>query len=534
MKPAVFAAALVLSAVHAATLPKQVEPVFTASARCMACHNNLRTASGEDVSIGFDWRTSAMANAGRDPYFQGSVRREIVDHPESRAAIEDTCSTCHMPMARYEAKLRGKPGEVFAALARTHNAEGAKAIDGVSCSVCHQIGTQRLGKPESFSGGFVIDAPEASDSRPVFGPFDVASDLSRVMRSSSEGYSPRKDDHIRQSELCATCHTLYNQPLGAGAASAEKLPEQVPYLEWLHSEYKDKKSCQSCHMPAVDEMAPITSVFGRPREGSSRHIFLGANFLLQRMLYKFGGDLRAAAPPQELNTAAERTVNNLQTKAARIAIEDVTINEGRLQADVFVENLGGHKLPTAYPSRRVWLHVTVRDGAGRKVFESGALRPDGSIQGNPNDADPATFEPHHDEIRASNQVQIYESILGDANGAATTGLLTAVRYLKDNRLLPHGFEKSAAEKDITVIGGAANDANFTGAGDRVRYSIPWISRDYAYEVEAEALYQPVGYRWAANLKKYPQAEPSRFNNYFDSMSSASAVVLARAVRKPGN
>ena len=127
-------------------------------------------------------------------------------------------------------------------------------------------------------------------------------------------------------------------------------------------------------------------------------------------------------------------------------VREVTINEGRLEADVFVENLGGHKLPTAYPSRRVWLHVTVRDGAGRKVFESGALRPDGSIQGNPNDADPATFEPHHDEIRANNQVQIYESILGDANGAATTGLLTAVRYLKDNRLLPHGFEKRSEER----------------------------------------------------------------------------------------
>ncbi len=534
MKLAVFAAALVLWRADAATLPKQVEPAFTASDRCLACHNNLRTVSGEDVSIGSDWRTSAMANASRDPYWQGSVRREIVDHPESQAVIEDKCSTCHMPMVRYEAKLRGKSGEVFAALARNpHDSEGRKALDGVSCSVCHQIGAQGLGKPESFSGGFVIDAPDASDNRPVFGPFDIASDLGRIMRSSSEGYSPKKDDHIRQSELCATCHTLYNQPLGPGAASADKLPEQVPYLEWLHSDYKDKKSCQSCHMPAVDEMAPITSVLGQPREGTARHVFVGANFFLQRMLYKFGGDLRAAALPEELNAASERTMRNLQTQAARVAIEDVTIAGGRLQADIFVENLGGHKLPTAYPSRRVWLHVTVRDGSGRVVFESGKLRPDGSIQGNPNDADPTRFEPHHDEIRTADQVQIYESILGEANGAVTTGLLTAVNYLKDNRLLPHGFDKSAASKDIAVTGEAAADANFTGAGDRVRYTVPWTSEDYAYEVEAEALYQPIGYRWAANLKKYPQAEPNRFNGYFDSMSSATAVSLARAVRKPG-
>ena len=39
---------------------------------------------------------------------------------------------------------------------------------------------------------------------------------------------------------------------------------------------------------------------------------------------------------------------------------------------VAVENLAGHKLPTAYPSRRVWLHVTVLDGPD-VVFESGAI-----------------------------------------------------------------------------------------------------------------------------------------------------------------
>jgi hypothetical protein len=29
--------------------------------------NGLRTASGQDVSIGFDWRASMMANSSRDP-----------------------------------------------------------------------------------------------------------------------------------------------------------------------------------------------------------------------------------------------------------------------------------------------------------------------------------------------------------------------------------------------------------------------------------------------------------------------------------
>ena len=73
--------------------------------------------------------------------------------------------------------------------------------------------------------------------------------------------------------------------------------------------------------------------------------------------------------------------------------------DGRLDADVVVRNLTGHKLPTGYPSRRVWLHVTVRDAAGAVVFESGAVEPTGAIAGNDNDADRERVEPHYDEIR---------------------------------------------------------------------------------------------------------------------------------------
>ena len=73
---------------------------FRTSERCVACHNGLTTSSGEDISIGFEWRASIMANSSRDPYWQGSVRRESIDHPESKQAIEDECSICHMPAVR--------------------------------------------------------------------------------------------------------------------------------------------------------------------------------------------------------------------------------------------------------------------------------------------------------------------------------------------------------------------------------------------------------------------------------------------------
>ncbi|HZU28491.1 MAG TPA: hypothetical protein VFA04_23395 [Bryobacteraceae bacterium] len=505
-------------------------PEFQTSDRCIACHNGLTTSTGQDVSIGFDWRASIMANSSRDPYWQASARRETIDHPESRAEVEDECSVCHMPVTRYQAKLRGELGQIFAHLPFAADKKaGAEAEDGVTCSICHQVGTEKLGTRESFNGGFVVNAPAGKQDHPEYGPFDIRPGHQRIMQTSTGGFVPTDALHIRDSKLCATCHTLYTTARGAGGKVIGQLPEQMPYLEWLHSDYRDKQSCQECHMPEVAEATPITRVLGVPRQGLHQHVFVGDNFFMQRMLNRWREELSVEALPQELTSAADGTVAFLQSRAARVRVEHVEVSGGRLRADVFVENLTGHKLPTAFPSRRAWLHVTVRDANRRVVFESGAVRPDGSIVGNDNDADPSKFEPHYSEIDSPDQVEIYEDILGDQAGHVTTGLLTGINYLKDNRLLPYGFDKATAEKDVAVIGGAAQDPEFTGAGDRVRYSVALNGAAGPFEVTAELWYQPIGFRWANNLKPYDSAsEPRRFNSYYDAMGPATALVLAHA------
>src|SRR5437762_6579820 len=109
---------------------------FQTSDRCLACHNGMVTSSGQDVSIGLDWQSSMMANSSRDPYWQGSVRRESIDHPEAKKDIEDECSVCHMPIVRYEARKQGALGQIFSHLPIDSNdPEGKQAADGVTCSV---------------------------------------------------------------------------------------------------------------------------------------------------------------------------------------------------------------------------------------------------------------------------------------------------------------------------------------------------------------------------------------------------------------
>jgi hypothetical protein len=317
-------AAIVATTIRAADSNPTVE--FHTSDRCVACHNGMRTASGEDMSIGFDWRASMMANSSRDPYWQASVRRETIDHPKAAADIEDECAVCHMPIVRYEAKVRGQRARIFAHLPFNRGGDdGIKAADGVSCSVCHQISTEKLGTADSFNGGFVVQPPADPAARPEYGPYEVDKGHRRIMLSSTEGYQPTQSNHIRQSEMCATCHTLITTALAPDGSVAGRLPEQVPYQEWLHSEFRNAQSCQSCHMPKVSEPVPITRVFGQPREGVSRHLFVAANFFIQRMLNRYRETIDVVALPQELTAAADGTVAYLASHAATLRLTGVRI-----------------------------------------------------------------------------------------------------------------------------------------------------------------------------------------------------------------
>jgi hypothetical protein len=504
--------------------------LFVTSQDCMACHNSLSAPSGEDVSIGTAWRATIMANSSRDPYWHASVRRETIDHPTHKADIEDECAICHMPMARAQAHELGQKGQVFAHLpiGRGDEEGDLLAADGVSCALCHQITSDRFGTRDSFVGGFVVKRPAALAPRTMFGPYAVDDGRASVMRSVTAS-RPEESKHIQQSELCATCHTLITEAFGPAGEVVGSIPEQVPYQEWLHSSYREQRSCQSCHMPAVAGPLRVASVLGDMRDEMRRHTFVGGNFLMLRILNRFRGELGVTALPQELDASANRTIRQLEEDTASLAITALSQGNGELDLDLAVANSTGHKLPTGYPSRRAWLHVTVRDGRGQPVFESGAIEPSGAIRGNDNDADPLKFEPHYREIRRQDEVQIYESIIADPQGLPTTGLLRATQFVKDNRLLPRGFDKSTAEADIAVYGAARQDPDFSDAGDRLRYAIDTRGSSGPFSVEVELRYQPIGFRWADNLRSYASAaEPKRFVSFYQTMSAGSSAVLAHA------
>ena len=500
--------------------------LFLTSDNCMACHNGMSSGQVQDLSIGADWRPTMMANSARDPYWQAGVRRETLDHPKAKSAIEHECSLCHMPMAYVQGKAVGQAESVFVNLGPA--ATGLRTLlaqDGVSCTVCHQIQAGNFGKPESFVGGFSIDTNPAGP-RKAMGPFEVKGPVGRVMASATT-FTPEKAPHLRSSELCATCHTLITQALDGDGNPAGRLPEQVPYQEWLESSFRQTTTCADCHMPKVVGEVPMANILAEPRQGLGRHEFLGGNFMAPGILKALRDPMPALG--QDLDRDMEKTRTFLSEKSAILSIVNPVITDGTLTAMFIVENLAGHKLPTAYPSRRAWLHVVVKAKADVVVFESGALDSAGRIVGNDNDADGTRFEPHHAQLTGPGDVQIYEAILGDAQGQVTTGLLRATTYLKDNRILPKGFDKAKAASDVVVRGEALADGDFVGGSDRVGLSVVLPKDVVPVSISVELLYEPIGYRWAENLRVVGSAESTRFSRGRDAMRARSFQRLAVAM-----
>ncbi len=336
--------------------------------------------------------------------------------------------------------------------------------------------------------------------------------MTTIMRSAT-GFQPTEAAHVRQSELCATCHTLVTKALGPKGEVIGELPEQMPFQEWKHSAYAgEERSCQSCHMPVVEEDTPIASVLGAPRKGLCaphvrRRQFLHAAHA-QPISQRSG---RRGHGGRDGRGASQRRSTIFRNR--RLSCRSIAPNDRRdgLLADVRVGNLTGHKLPTGYPSRRAWLHVTVRDRSGPRRVRIGSRRAErrdsrqrqrrgcrsASSRTTPRSATP-------------DQVQIYESVMRDASGRPTTGLLSGSRYLKDNRLCR---EDSTSPRPMPRSPSSARRRRMpTSETAAIVCDTRWRSNsaDGPFQIDAELRFQVIGFRWADNLRPYKAEETRRF------------------------
>ena len=493
---------------------------FTASGVCTLCHQNMEDDSGSDVSIDAFWRSSMMANSARDPFWQASVRNETIPRPETARSIEHKCAICHMPMASYSNSVEGEESEIFGAgLTNPDHPLHDLAMDGVSCTLCHQVIEEGLGFQSSYNGGFEVDIETEVGERVVYGPYSVEERYLVSMQEAS-GYIPEQGLHLGDSELCGTCHTYFVE---------SSFPVQTTYFEWFYSDHRGVQTCQDCHMPEAEGGVRIATESEFPRSPFAEHVFVGGNAYMLELFETFVDELGLTASAEQFEVTRQRTIEQLQNETVKLEFEEMRLSGGRLTADVRINNLAGHKFPSGFPSRRAWIRFVVEDGNGQIVFESGGFDAFGKIVHNNGDEDSTSFEPHYLAIVQSEQVQIYESIMANAKGEITTELMGASEYLKDNRIMPTGQDKFGAVESIQPSGNAVGDENFQGGVDEIQYAIDLRQEQGPFTVTVEVLYQSIAHPWIEAMRGVGSDEVSQFLGLYDAVPNEPVVVARETI-----
>ncbi len=500
-------------------LPTETSSLFRGSGNCVLCHEsngNAMTWNGIDVSPISYWRSTMMGNSSKDPIWRAMVAEEAHNFPQLQEFIETTCLRCHSPMGYTEVFFNGDTTYSMAQLK-----QDPLANDGVSCTACHQIKPENFGEVSSYSGHYIIEADSI-----IYGPYDN-SDTTHMPFFPGVNYKVEYGPHMNQSELCATCHTLFTFYLDNQGNIAGTFPEQTPFLEWKNSSYPAQNiQCQDCHMPKILDPILITSMGNYPeRTPFWRHTFVGGNVSMLKILRENIDSAGASAEPEHFDSTIARAESNLNENSLVLSTSSDFQNDS-LEINIILENLTGHKLPTGIPFRRMWIHLKVEEVGGTVIFESGEWDTEGKIPDYNSD-----YEPHFNIITSENNVQVYEGVFIDVDQQVTYTLLRAAEFVKDNRIPPVGFTSTHISYDSTgIYGNAVSDPNFNKDGgnegtgmDIVTYKIPG-QQNKTYRVTAEVCYQSVKPELVDHLRGISEMDIIRFVNMYDALPNVPFIM----------
>jgi hypothetical protein len=493
---------------------------FASAGTCDHCHgldpNGLASVDmeGGDLNVVDDWRSSLMANSAKDPYWRAKVSEEVALLPQHQVAIESTCTRCHAPMGHYDALADGATHYSISDMLAD-----PVALDGVSCLACHQ----QLPQPQvaQHTGHLLFDpTPHA------YGPYEGPLVTPMALYS---GYTPELGTHINDSKLCAGCHSLVTETVdNSGNFNGNLFVEQATWHEWLNSSYaQNGTTCQSCHLPSAGKQSVVLAAgYDTPaRSPFGLHLLTGGNTTMLQIMRDNKDALGISASDAAFDATIASTTANLTQQSVQTQIIETMRTADTVYIDVLLRNLTGHKLPSGYPSRRVSVHLTCEDANGSVVFQSGGFDNIGQING-----ENTPYEPHHQKITSADQVQIYEMVMGDADGQKTNVLNRGAMHLKDNRLVPLGFGYQGAIYDTTEVVLGLVDADFNhnpnaGSGtDIIHYAIPTNGQTEAWTTTVEVYYQAIPPHWTTSLFETSTPEIEAFEGMLQTADMSPALM----------
>ena len=514
-------------------LPIDSNILFPTAKTCGGCHGydpNMRalvTSSGVDINIYNDWRSTMMANSAKDPFWRAKVRHEILVNPTHSLELQDKCTSCHAPAGHYQAKLHDHA--MYYSLADLY--QDTLGLDGVTCQICHAQSPNKLGDLHSGELNF-----DTNYIRIAYGPYETA--FAPPMHTFI-GITPIFGGHIEDAGLCAGCHTLITNSVDlSGQFTGTTFIEQATYHEWLNSRYDEQHNnitCQGCHVPKLLDEVIISAnyQFLTPRYPFGLHELAGANVTMLKLMRDNRNKLGIEAKAEHFDSTIAATLRMLQHKTLDLTLEPGILHGDSANFNLTLLNKAGHKFPSGYPSRRAWVEFEVKNQAGETIFHSGRTNPDYTIV----DENP-TVEPHYNRIGDPAQVQIYELVPGDITGSFTSILERAHQALKDNRLVPQGFNLNDPVYDTTqIIGAALQDPDFnrmqngtqgTGA-DVLHYAIANNGYTGFLTVTAQVWYQSLPPKWMMPMFEWSAPEIDSFKTMFDAADKAPILIAEKVL-----
>jgi Flp pilus assembly protein TadD len=340
-----------------------LEPAaFQDAAYCGHCHQEAYQ----------QWRQSLHSNSFRTPFYRTSVN--IVMRTKG-IEFARHCDSCHNPIAVLSGSLN-------------MHATGDRSFDrdGLTCMVCHSI--QKV-DTKLGNGSYTLAVPAVmvdEQGRRIPGMVPDSEILMHLDRHSKAVMQP-----IYQSpEFCSACHKA---SLPMQLNDYKWIRAFTAYDEWQQSKYSqsnpltfytaDYTTCQGCHMKRA--------AFGLPEPGAKKGAFTSHRWLAGNTAVPFyyGFDEQLTKTIDFLKTGNYLNVdlfglriNGSDALIAPLGMVPFTIKPAdSIEAYVVVQSkfIGHSLIPEVRDLYEAWMAFTVKDAAGRTLYQSGYLKPDGTL-----------------------------------------------------------------------------------------------------------------------------------------------------------
>jgi tetratricopeptide (TPR) repeat protein len=339
---------------------------FPTAEYCAHCHQEAYT----------QWRQALHSNAFRTPFYRTSVNILIRDQTRG-IAFARHCDSCHNPIAVLSGGLTEYP-----------KVDRSKIdSDGLTCMTCHSIvgldSTNGNASVKISVPAVIVD--EMGNRIPGEVPF------AEILRHPERHSMAVMHDFLHSSEFCAACHKA-NLP--ATLNDYKFIRAFTAYDEWQQSKFSQRnpltfytssfKTCQDCHMPR----SAATHIDYGAKDGTfASHRWLAGNTAVpfyygyREQLQKTIEFLRSGS---YLNVdifalrkqADDRLIAPLGRARFSLAPSDVVETYVVIQS----KNIGHSLIPEIRDLYEAWVEFTVKDAAGKEIYHSGYLKPDGMLE----------------------------------------------------------------------------------------------------------------------------------------------------------